>query len=71
MGHKSMIVIGAGIAGLATGCYAQMNDYDSEIFESASKPGGLAAAWRRGDYLIDGGIHFLIGHRRGNPIHEV
>jgi phytoene dehydrogenase-like protein len=71
MGNRLMIIIGAGIAGLATGCYAQMNGYDSRIFESNSKPGGLAAAWRRRDYLIDGGIHFLIGHREGNPIHDV
>ena len=26
-----MCIIGAGIAGLSTGCYAQMNGYDSEI----------------------------------------
>jgi thioredoxin reductase len=30
---KKMIIIGAGIAGLSTGCYAQMNGYDSEIHE--------------------------------------
>ncbi|MHA1903169.1 MAG: phytoene desaturase family protein [Candidatus Thorarchaeota archaeon] len=71
MGRKSIIIIGAGLAGLSTGCYAQMNDYDSRIFEHHSKPGGLAAVWKRGEYLIDGGIHFLIGHRPGNPIYDV
>jgi phytoene desaturase len=71
MSGKSIIVIGAGIAGLATGCYAQMNGYESRIFEHHSKPGGLAAAWKRGDYLIDGGIHFLIAHKPGSPIHDV
>jgi thioredoxin reductase len=36
MKHKcgdTTIVIGAGIAGLAAGCYAQMNGYRSQIFE--------------------------------------
>ncbi len=71
MGKRSIIIIGAGIAGLSTGCYAQMNGFESVIFEHHTKPGGLAAWWRRKDYLIDGGIHFLIGHQPGNPIHDV
>jgi phytoene dehydrogenase-like protein len=60
---KSIIIVGAGIGGLATGCYAQMNGYDSQIFEQHSRPGGLAATWKRKDYHIDGGIHFLSGHK--------
>ena len=68
---KSIIVIGAGIAGLSTGCYAQMNGYRSHIFEHHSKPGGVAAAWQRKGYLIDGGIHFLMGHRPGQPIYDL
>ena len=71
MEKKSMIIIGAGLAGLSTGCYAQMNGYESKIFEHHSVPGGVAAVWKRGDYLIDGGIHFLIGHRPGNSIYDV
>lgn len=71
MSKKTMIIIGAGLAGLSTGCYAQMNDYESKIFEHHSVPGGVAAVWKRGDYLIDGGIHFLISHRPGNPIYDV
>jgi phytoene dehydrogenase-like protein len=71
MNKISIIIIGAGLAGLSTGCYAQINGYDSKIFEHHSKPGGVAAVWRRGEYLIDGGIHFLICHKPGNPIYEV
>jgi len=71
MQEKSIIIIGAGLAGLSAGCYAQMNGYQSHIFEHHSKPGGLAAAWRRGQYLIDGGIHFLIAHRPGSAIYDV
>ncbi len=71
MQEKSVIIIGAGLAGLSAGCYAQMNGYQSHIFEHHTKPGGLAAAWKRGDYLIDGGIHFLIAHRPGSDIYDV
>jgi phytoene desaturase len=65
-GHRSVIIIGAGLAGLAAGVYAQLNGYRAHIFEHAAQPGGVAVCWRRGDYLIDGGIHFLMSHRGGN-----
>lgn len=68
---KKSIIIGAGLAGLSTGCYAQMNGYQSHIFEHHTKPGGVAAAWKRQGYLIDGGIHFLMGHRPGQPIYDL
>jgi phytoene desaturase len=71
VGEKSVIIIGAGLAGLATGCYAQMNGYRSHIFEHHSHAGGVAAAWKRGDYLIDGGIHFVMSHRPGTALYEL
>lgn len=71
MAGKSIIIIGAGLAGLSAGCYAQMNGYQSCIFEHHTKPGGVAAAWKRQDYLIDGGIHFLMGHRPGQPLYDL
>jgi len=51
---KSVIIIGAGIAGLAAGCYAQMNGYRSQIFEMHDLPGGLCTAWERRGYVFDG-----------------
>ncbi|MBI4713200.1 MAG: NAD(P)/FAD-dependent oxidoreductase [Planctomycetes bacterium] len=71
MEEKSVIIIGAGLAGLSAGCYAQLNGYKSRIFEHHSQPGGVAAAWKRKDYLIDGGIHFLMGHRSGTSTYEM
>jgi phytoene dehydrogenase-like protein len=71
MAEKSIIIIGAGLAGLSTGCYAQMNGYQTHIFEHHTKPGGVAAAWKRQGYLIDGGIHFLMGHRPGQSTYEL
>ena len=40
MAEKSIIIIGAGLAGLSTGCYAQMNGYKTQIFELHNLPGG-------------------------------
>jgi phytoene desaturase len=68
---RHIVIIGAGLAGLATGCYAQMNGYQSHIFEHHSKPGGVAAAWKRADYLIDGGIHFVMGYRPGTALYNL
>ncbi len=71
MAGESVIIIGAGLAGLSAGCYAQANGYQSRIFEHHSQPGGVAAAWRRKDYLIDGGIHFVMGHRPGSALYNL
>jgi phytoene dehydrogenase-like protein len=71
MTDRSVLIIGAGLAGLAAGCYAQMNGYRSRIVEHHSQPGGVAAAWQRGDYLIDGGIHFAMGHKPGAALYEL
>jgi len=62
MPDKRVIIIGAGLAGLSAGVFAQMNGYQSRILEHGAQPGGVAAWWKRGDYLIDGGIHFAMGH---------
>jgi phytoene dehydrogenase-like protein len=58
---KKVIIIGAGLAGLSAGCYLQANGFDTEIFEMHAAPGGLCTSWRRGQYLIDGCIHFMAG----------
>ena len=71
MADKAIAIIGGGLAGLAAGVYAQRNGYRSHIFEHSSQPGGVAAWWRRGSYHIDGGIHFLMGHRPGGALHDL
>lgn len=59
--EKKIVIIGAGIAGLAAGCYARMNGYETELYESNSTPGGLCTSWKKGDYTIDGCLHWLSG----------
>jgi phytoene dehydrogenase-like protein len=71
MAEKSIIIIGAGLAGLSTGCFGQMNGYRTRIVEHHSEPGGVATAWKHDGYLIDGGIHYLMGHRPGQACYEL
>jgi phytoene dehydrogenase-like protein len=61
MATKSLIIIGAGVAGLSAGCYAQMNGYRAQLFELHTIPGGLCTSWRRQGYLFDGGVRYLVG----------
>ena len=61
MPDNSIIIIGAGFAGLSAGIYAQMNGYPTQIFEMGDLPGGLCTAWKRKGYTIDGCIHWLVG----------
>jgi phytoene dehydrogenase-like protein len=67
---RSIIIIGAGFAGLAAGIYAQMNGYRSQIFELHDKPGGLCTSWERKGYTIDGCIHWLVGSNPESRMHD-
>jgi len=69
--EKSVIIIGAGIAGLSAGCYAAMNGYRVEIFELHDKPGGLCTSWKRKEYIIDGCLHWLVGSSPSDSLYRV
>ena len=62
---REVIIIGAGLAGLSTGCYARMNGYRTQIFEMHNIPGGLCTSWKRKGYVFDGCIHYMSGSRSG------
>jgi len=66
---KSLIIIGAGIGGLAAGCYARMNDYETTVFEMHNLPGGVCTSWKRKGYIFDGCIHHLAGCAPGSAIY--
>ncbi len=50
--RRSVIIIGADIAGLTTGIYAQRAGYRSRIYEMHTVPGVLMTAWKRKGYTI-------------------
>ncbi len=71
MADSKLIIIGAGIAGLATGCYARLNGYDVEIFEMHNLPGGMCTSWKRKDYTFDYCIHNLAGTAPGSELRRI
>jgi phytoene dehydrogenase-like protein len=71
MTDKSVIIVGAGIAGLSAGIYGQMNGYKTQIYEMGIKPGGLCTAWERKGYVIDGCLHWLVGSSPQSSYHHL
>lgn len=71
MATNKMIIIGAGVAGLATGYYACKNGYKVDIFEMQGKPGGMCTSWQRRDYTFDYCIHNLAGTSQYSGIYQV
>jgi phytoene dehydrogenase-like protein len=69
--EKSIIIIGAGIAGLSSGCYGQMNGYHTKIFEMRNEVGGCCTSWKRGGYTIDGCFHYLTGSSPGQSFYPI
>ena len=67
----SVIVIGAGIAGLCAGCYAQMNGYSTRILEMHDIAGGVCTAWKRRGYTIDCCIQWLVGSDPRSKYHRL
>jgi phytoene dehydrogenase-like protein len=68
---KKVIIIGAGIAGLACGCYLQMNGIQTEILEAGLYPGGLCTAWHRGPYVFDGCLRWLLGTHPPSAFNQI
>jgi phytoene dehydrogenase-like protein len=64
-------IIGAGVSGLAVGCYLQMNGFNTEIFEMHDLPGGLCTSWKRKGYTFDACIHWLMGSSPGTNLHDM
>jgi phytoene dehydrogenase-like protein len=64
-------IVGAGVSGLAVGCYLQMNGFDTEIFEMHDLPGGVCTSWKRKGYTFDGCIHWLMGSSPGTNLHDM
>ena len=71
MQDKSIIIIGAGLGGLAAGIFGQLNGYKTEVFEMHNIPGGQCTAWKRRGYTFDACIHHLFGCTPATPLHTI
>jgi len=68
---KKIIIIGGGVAGLSAGCYAQMNGFESEIYEMHDIPGGVCTSWTRKAYLFDHTLHWVIGSNKSTSLYPI
>lgn len=68
---KSIIIIGAGMGGMAAGIYGQMNGYETQIFEMHIKPGGQCTSWKRKGYTFDPCIHHFFGCKPGSSVYQM
>jgi phytoene desaturase len=50
-----VVVVGAGLGGLAAACHLAGHGFDVEVFEAGPGPGGRAGTLRRGGYRFDTG----------------
>ncbi|MDR2071674.1 MAG: NAD(P)/FAD-dependent oxidoreductase [Treponema sp.] len=67
----NVVIVGAGIAGLTAGIYAQKSGFDVTICESHTMPGGNCTSWRRKGYLFEGGMHWLNGSGDGKSLNKL
>jgi phytoene dehydrogenase-like protein len=68
---KSIIIIGAGMGGMAAGIYGQMNGYETQIFEMHTKPGGQCASWKRKGHTFDACIHHFFGCKPDSVVYRL
>ena len=61
MSERHVVIVGGGLTGLSAACYARASGFRTTIVEHNIALGGVCTAWPRGQYLVDGCIHWLTG----------
>lgn len=67
---KKVIIVGGGIAGLTAGIYAMQSGFDVTILEMHTIPGGNSTSWKRDGYFFEGGMHWLTGSGKDQPLYK-
>lgn len=67
---NSIIIIGAGMGGLAAGIYGQHNGFQTTIYEAHTLPGGQCTGWKRKGYTFDASIHSLNGFKDHTRVND-
>ena len=68
MGKRSSV--GGGIAGLCAAIYALKCGYEAAVLEMHDMVGGLAMSWRRGPYIFETCLHWLVGSNPDGEFHR-
>ena len=68
---RKVVVIGAGIAGLAVSIELLQKGFDVTLIEKNKDVGGLCSGYDVDGYYIDGCLHWLLGFSKGNKIYKL
>ena len=71
MQKKVIVIIGAGVAGLSAGIYAEQHGFHAVLLEKNPSVGGMCTGWYRNGYYIDGCVHWLTGTKEGTYLNEM
>ena len=69
--RKTIVIIGAGVAGLSAGIYAEQHGFHAILLEKNPVVGGMCTGWYRKGYYIDGCVHWLTGTKEGTLLNEM
>ncbi|ASQ89801.1 amine oxidase [Prosthecochloris sp. GSB1] len=67
-GHKRVVVVGAGVGGLATAALLARKGFDVTVFERQGSPGGCASTFMREGYRFDAGATVGCGFQKNGPL---
>ncbi|MBO7425595.1 MAG: NAD(P)/FAD-dependent oxidoreductase [Clostridiales bacterium] len=65
---KKVIIVGAGISGMAAGIVLQRSGFETEIYEKNPVPGGELTGWKRDGVYIDNCIDYLMCSKKGSDM---
>ncbi|MBO4370597.1 MAG: NAD(P)/FAD-dependent oxidoreductase, partial [Paludibacteraceae bacterium] len=66
-----IVIIGAGVSGLAAGIYARRQGFECEIYEQHTIAGGECTYWKRQGYTIDNCVHWMTGTNPSSELYGV
>jgi len=69
--EKRIIIIGAGVAGLSAGIYAEQHGFHAILLEKNPSVGGMCTGWYRKGFYLDGCVHWLTGTKEGTILNEM
>ncbi|MCR5805365.1 MAG: NAD(P)/FAD-dependent oxidoreductase [Clostridia bacterium] len=68
---KKVIIVGAGISGMAAGIILQNSGFETEIYEKNEVPGGELSGWKRGGVYVDNCIDYLMCSKKGSAMNDL
>ena len=67
---RKMAIIGAGVAGLSAGIYAQTHGFQTAIYEKNGVAGGNLLGWTADGAAAEGSLRLLTGTREDSALHR-